>query len=182
MAICSECGPGVAHPATETFCPVHGKKLENEAPGPAAVTAQIVNPVQGGFVMATSGKRFLAFFLDQLLITAIVLVGMIPGINFGSFALAFAYALMRDFWGASVGKLAVGLQVLDQSGKPASRGQCVARNIIFCLSVFGLLIPVLGAFLTEGLDLALCLIEAVIVLVAKRRIGDHIAGTVVVQQ
>ena len=43
-----------------------------------------------------------------------------------------------------------------------------------------LMIPLLGTFIGAGLDIAILLIELIFVLADGRRLGDKMAGTVVV--
>lgn len=80
-----------------------------------------------------------------------------------------AYALVQGLAGGSLGKLAVGLRVVDENGQVAGIGRSFVRTIAWILDAITCAIPVIGGVLlvsTKG----------------HRRLGDMIAGTYVVDK
>lgn len=79
------------------------------------------------------------------------------------------YALIQGLTGGSVGKLALGLRVVDKDGQVAGIGKSFLRTI---------------AWIVDGLVCGLPLIGGVAMVSAKghRRVGDLLAGTYVVKK
>ena len=129
---------------------------------------------------AGAGSRFLASLLDFLLVSAIavavgsVLVMMLPSIG-AALAITFNFVLTWGWHvffetrkqGRTPGKRALRLRVIDARGLPVSLYQSLVRNI------------------TRALDFAPAFsgIGAIAVLVSptRRRLGDIVAGTLVVR-
>jgi len=116
-------------------------------------------------VPASRRKRYMASFIDGLISTGL---GFIPVVGI---VLGIAYALLKDglhiqgLHYCSIGKNVMGLRIVSAENGTPRYGwlDSLKRNIT-------LLIPVVG------------IIEALFVLFAKdrRRIGDKIAGTMVI--
>lgn len=140
-------------------------------------------PVQtyAGAVLATRWQRIGAFALDLLIAILISLLGAIPVVNFFITFILILYWLFRDSSGASIGKRLLGIKVLSKSGQPASKSQLMLRNLPFVAPSLLELIPTLGFLAESGVGLIICLIELILLLATRNRIGDRIAGTMVVK-
>lgn len=80
-----------------------------------------------------------------------------------------AYALIQGIAGGSLGKLAVGLRVVDENGKQAGIGRSFVRTIAWILDALTCGLPIIGGVMlvsTKG----------------HRRLGDMLAGTYVVKK
>ena len=93
----------------------------------------------------------------------------------GSRMLFGAYLLLRDFAGASPGKRARKLRVVNADGQPADGTQLFLRNTTIAAVPFCADVPI-----AAPLSLLLLAIEVVTWLVRGQRIGDMLAGTMVV--
>jgi len=115
---------------------------------------------------ASKWKRLVAIVIDS------VIAGVMGFAPFIGFILPFAYMLLKDgmcisgLKNRSIGKLAMGLKVVDLSGVTEKQSplDSLKRNIL-------LAIPLMG------------LIEGVVVLIDEKgqRLGDRIAQTLVVE-
>ena len=145
---------------------------------PVATVAQ-----QAGYVLATKPMRWLAMFIDHLLILLVIPIALIPLIG-GLIAggLIIAFWVMRDVKGASPGKQLLGLQVVSKDGQPATREALIKRNLPFAVPHILQIIPYAGIFLSALLMFPINLIEAILVVATGERIGDRIAGTMVVKK
>lgn len=141
--------------------------------------------------LAGIGSRFLALTLDTLiqaglyLITALVFVLILPAGSFLTiipttlgpalaifvgFAVYWGYfAFFEAIWkGQTPGKRYVGIRVIKESGRPISVFESVGRNLMRAVDV-------LPGFYGVGLVCMLCNPQS-------RRLGDYVAGTVVVHE
>jgi uncharacterized RDD family membrane protein YckC len=84
--------------------------------------------------------------------------------------------------GQSLGKMVVGLEVVDEEGNPCDIKASIYRNIPFVLFFFFPVLHVLGLILLVLVGLPLLLIELWLVVVddTGERLGDRVAGTRVV--
>jgi len=135
------------------------------------------------------GTRFLAFFIDAVIVSV---VGLVPVL--GTLA-AIAYALLRDglhyefMDGRSIGKKLMKLKVLRHDGSPMDMATSVRRNWPLALGSLAqglLILPVIGWVLLPfaviaGALLALYEVYRVVTDPEGRRWGDALAGTQVVQ-
>ncbi len=130
---------------------------------------------------ASAGQRIGAFLIDLIISVPLGLIWLIPiiGTLVGGFAL-LVYWLLRDLIGPSIGKRLTGLAIVKPNGGPAGAGQLVLRNLPLALPYIILMIPLLGTFIGAGLDISILLIELIFVVADGRRLGDKMAGTVVV--
>jgi uncharacterized RDD family membrane protein YckC len=92
------------------------------------------------------------------------------------------YWLLRDIGGASLGKLALGMRVVSQNGQPASKGARVLRNLPLIAAPLCMLIPILGYVLVLPVGAIVLLVEGIMLLSQGSRLGDKMAGTVVVKK
>lgn len=123
--------------------------------------------------------RLGAFMVDLLLVTGVSLltnfIPIVPAI------VVIIYLLMRDYRGASLGKLIFGLQVAGRFGGPATALQRILRNFIFALPALALIVPLLGFLADAVASLAIYFVELVLLLATGTRFGDKIAVTTVVR-
>jgi uncharacterized RDD family membrane protein YckC len=82
--------------------------------------------------------------------------------------------------GGSLGKSLLGLKVMSFTGGEAGKGALVARNLPLAVGPAMMIIPLLGYVLAPSAAVVIMLIEAICLLAMSERIGDKIAGTVVV--
>jgi len=133
-------------------------------------------------LLASRGLRIAAYLVDITIYWFIDIFTLIPILGaFIDIALLF-YMLLRDFTGASIGKRAFGLRVMDNaSGGPASSNQCIVRNLIFAVPLLVEWMPVFGFFIGSGFLAAIGFVELIMLLTMGRRLGDMIAGTKVIR-
>ena len=126
------------------------------------------------------GRRLLALLLDtglclalitvlsQLLAFAPVAVGILVKTT-GSFLIIWGYHVWCDvqFGGQSMGKKLLRLRVCDARGLPVTIHQSMARNAARALDM----LPI------GGIGLISCLLDPY-----RRRLGDHVADTLVVNE
>jgi uncharacterized RDD family membrane protein YckC len=127
-------------------------------------------------------ERWFAWAIDVVIVILISLLALIPLL--GGLLVAITgtgYLLMRDQGGASIGKRAMGLRVIGSNGQPASRNALIVRNALLALPYLLHFIPFLGVILTFVFWAPVCFIEAMSALITGQRIGDKLAGTMVVK-
>jgi uncharacterized RDD family membrane protein YckC len=129
---------------------------------------------QGQLQYVGVGMRFLALLIDGIIVLAVGgLLGFIlrgaPGLS-GSLigVLVFAYFIvMEATYGATLGKMALGLRVVKEDGSPISWSESVIRNLLRIID--GLFAYLVGAILIWTSPL-------------KQRLGDRAAHTVVIRK
>jgi uncharacterized RDD family membrane protein YckC len=121
------------------------------------------------YAKAEARKRLIAAGIDGLIATTLMVTSATTGIAL-YFGLSAGYLLLRDaVGGRSIGKLVLGLIVIDlQSGRPTSWSGSAQRNIV-------LLLP--------GANVAAVFLEGRTILVDPQgqRLGDRLAQTQVVE-
>lgn len=164
-----------------------GTRFENPASGPAYPPA----PAQQFAIGNKPGqpelvKRFVAYFIDAVILAVIA---MLPGIlGIVGAAAAIAGWLMRDtlLEHRSPGKKIMGLQAVNAAGQPVSLNESIMRNVPFVIGAVGSLIAhftVIGAIIAMPISLAagvIALVEGVLVLTGNVRFGDRFAHTHVI--
>lgn len=133
-------------------------------------------------IKATFLERASAKFIDMAF--ALILAGVLSPIGpvTGLVYILIADGLME---GRSVGKLLVGIKVIDQDTNTAcSIYKSILRNIPFGFAVLMFIIPVIGLFLFIFLGLSVIGAETYFLYtdMESMRIGDTLAGTVVVKK
>ena len=134
------------------------------------------------------GSRGIAFILDTILfVVALYVIGLITGLsNSTGFAIQGAtiqavgipsvvtlflwflyFIVMEATVGATLGKMVMGLRVVQPDGCPIGWGQSLVRNILRIID--GLFFYLIGAILIW--DSA-----------KRQRLGDRLAGTVVARE
>jgi uncharacterized RDD family membrane protein YckC len=170
----------------DIYCPNCGSKdlaavvlsstgvLPASGPDPAAASSTVVLRPAGRI------QRLLAGFIDGVVVNFILLATLIPVINVFATLGAGAFILLRDMneRSAGPGKRLVGLHVATKSGGKPTGSQQILRNFVFVIPMLVGFIPFLAYF--DFLDDALFFLEAALIFVMGSRLGDWIAGTVVV--
>ncbi len=130
---------------------------------------------------APAGTRVAAVLIDMLPTFLVLPIIWIPivGQFIGGFLL-FVYWQFRDVFGRSLGKLAMGLKIQDGAGNLPSVGALILRNLPFGICFLLSMIPFIGYMFLAGAFIV-DLIELILVVTNNNRIGDRMAGTVVVQ-
>jgi uncharacterized RDD family membrane protein YckC len=174
---------------------------------PARTAAFPVTPPEGvpiGFNLATYGARFGAQFMDILITYLGAFLFFLVAIWLGIFdwnALGALFALVGFFlrtpyyvlselvWnGRTFGKKVTGIRVISQDGRRLTPHQIVARNILKEVEIFlpfGLFAGMLVELDAVSLVLGIFFLIVVFIPVfhkRKQRLGDMLAGTVVVDQ
>jgi len=126
-------------------------------------------------------RRLIARFVDYLIAWALALILPPVGIVAGLLYLAVADGVQN---GQSLGKMAFGLIVLTQEGKPCDLKGSLYRNLPFIMLFMFAAIPVLGWILFIVVGIPLILIELWLINVddSGERLGDRIAGTHVIEK
>jgi uncharacterized RDD family membrane protein YckC len=142
------------------------------------------------FVLAGIGSRFMAVFLDTLIEVAIYLVLIFSALlwsNIAGFSKGLTiwweaiftlvvfcinwgyYATFESLWkGQTPGKRWAGIRVIKDSGRPINAFEAIARNLVR-------FVDFLPAF--YGIGVVTMLLNA-----KHRRLGDFVAGTLVVHE
>lgn len=143
-------------------------------------------------------QRFIAFIIDVIILA--VIVGILSAIGIVDFALTEEgevsrtdnliqalivvayYVVLTVAFGATLGKMALGMRVVDSDGNRAGAGPILIREII-ARAVGGLLTVVVGASIGQLVGLAVAVIIVIMILFDERRQGlhDKIGGTFVVK-
>lgn len=92
------------------------------------------------------------------------------------------YWLLSDVTGCSLGKLAVGTQVVKRDGTVAGVRARIARTIPIAIGPALLLIPLFGYILALVVSIPVILLEDIHSLAVCERLGDKLAGTAVVNR
>jgi uncharacterized RDD family membrane protein YckC len=141
---------------------------------------QGVQPIAGDLDLAPIPRRAFAFFLDAAILIVIVLTvgsfGVAAGASVG--AAGPAMILVAAFYnigfvavtGATPGKTAVGLRMIDRQGLPPRPDTAILRFGVYF--VFGALFPI-GTIAN---------VASMFADERRRSFADRIAGTVVIQE
>lgn len=190
--VCSKCGE--IYPSDAEFCAKDGsplienvkEKIEED------ISQKIFNePTEdiGGNRIARLGDRLIALIIDTLIIGAFfVAIGMWIASKMGgvtaegfdlkgtpalivisvSFLFTFIYYfLLEASFGVTLGKIIIGIQVVNKDGGKCSMGASFIRNLLR---------------IVDGLILYLVGFLFAIFSKTRQRLGDRIAGTVVIEK
>ncbi len=186
--LCPSCGAQI--PEGSAACPACQKPPgQSSAAGEAVAAAKPPAGETGGLAVARLGDRLLATLLDTLLLAAIfAAVGMWAALRWGGVTangfslegspavivlslLALAgllyYWILEAAMGATLGKTIVGIQVRAKGGGKCGFGAALVRNLLR-------IVDGIAVYLV-GLIVAVCSR-------LRQRLGDHVAGTVVVER
>ncbi len=155
--------------------------LTPSGPASAGVVPTVPKPVVNATTEIGLGTRFVGLLIDNLLAFPLVWLALIPIIGLIGAPLLCAYYLSRDafFGGQSVGKRVAKTRVVCLDGQKITYGQSVLRNITFLPAIL-LMIPVVGIVAFAVIGGIANLADIICVLSTKRRIGDHLAKSMVV--
>ncbi len=131
-------------------------------------------------VAAGFGRRFAAFMIDLMLIAGLTsLISMVTRIfpdavatiitTTAGFVIMWGYHVFFEVarGGQSIGKRLLSLRVVDARGLPVDLRQSLVRNVVRALDMVPL----------GGVGVATCLLDR-----HRRRLGDLVAGTLVVEE
>ena len=141
-------------------------------------------------------QRFIAFIIDVIIL--LVIFGILSGIGVIEFSVSEEanttdgliqaiivvayYVILTVAFGATLGKMAMGMKVVDRDGNKAGVGPVLIREVI-ARALGALLASVVGAGIGEAIGLAVGIIIVIMILFDERRQGlhDKIGGTFVVK-
>jgi uncharacterized RDD family membrane protein YckC len=141
-------------------------------------------------------QRFIAFIIDVIVLA--VIVGILTAIGIVEFSVSEEasttdgliqaiivvayYVILTVAFGATLGKMAMGMKVVDRDGNKAGAGPVLIREVI-ARALGALLASVVGAGIGEAVGLAVAIIIVIMILFDERRQGlhDKIGGTFVVK-
>jgi len=119
------------------------------------------------------GQRWAATILDMFvfIIAFVIVANAFPDSNTGLIALGLAiclyYVVMEGRWGATLGKLATKLRIVDQAGVAPGYGRASVRTLLRLIEVN----PIVAGGIPAGIIAFLS--------PTKQRLGDMLAGTYV---
>jgi len=141
-------------------------------------------------------QRFIAFIIDVIIL--LVIFGILSGIGVIEFSFSEEanttdaliqaiivvayYVILTVAFGATLGKMAMGMKVVDRDGNKAGVGPVLVREVI-ARALGTLLASVVGAGIGEAIGVAVGIIIVIMILFDERRQGlhDKIGGTFVVK-
>jgi uncharacterized RDD family membrane protein YckC len=136
-----------------------------------------------GPLIADKGARALGYVIDVLPCFLFAVINVLPIIGTMIYgAILTAYWLLRDVAGTSLGKLILGNRVASKKGCDSSVGQRLARNLPLVIAPILLIIPVIGMVLGPSVAIVVIVAEVILILSKGERLGDMMAGTVVVKK
>lgn len=180
--------PPVPQPPQEAaWSPPQWTDGEDETASPAqpALPSAPVDSVFSERERASLGIRVLGYIIDILPTFFVMVIALIPIVGQILAGLVLiTYWLLRDIGGASLGKLALGYQVVRADGQPSSGAQRVVRNLTFVPAPLIIMIPIPFLSLAIGAAVGFVVIvtELVFLLATGNRAGDILAGTRVVKK
>ena len=141
-------------------------------------------------------QRFIAFIIDVIVLAVIVgiltTIGIVEisvseeasttdGLIQAIIVVAY-YVILTVAFGATLGKMAMGMKVVDRDGNKAGAGPVLIREVI-ARALGALLASVVGAGIGEAVGLAVAIIIVIMILFDERRQGlhDKVGGTFVVK-
>lgn len=129
---------------------------------------------------ASLGPRFLATLFDCVLAIPLVVMSALPVIGILGAPLLCLYWLSRDslFKGQSLGKRLMHIRVVREDNQPFLWSNSATRNIIY-LCVLLMALPVIGDVIEIYAIGPLTVLEIILVLTTRKRLGDHIGRTAV---
>lgn len=141
-------------------------------------------------------QRFIAFIIDLIILA--VIGGILAAIGIIEFSVSEEasttdgliqaiivvayYVILTVAFGATLGKMAMGMKVVDRDGNKAGAGPILIREVI-ARALGALLASVVGAGIGEAVGIAVAIIIVIMILFDERRQGlhDKIGGTFVVK-
>lgn len=141
-------------------------------------------PLANGMVEADLGTRFIGALIDGLIFLPLgILWRFMPFFFiFIYFPLMAIYWMTRDMFmgpGVSIGKKVMKTRAVREDGQPFTFTDSIMRNISHAIYLLGI-IPVLGWLVMGPIGGVVMVIEIVMVVMTRQRIGDKIQHTRVV--
>jgi uncharacterized RDD family membrane protein YckC len=131
------------------------------------------------YAEATLDQRFIGYAIDLIIALPLGALAAVPFVGLIGAPALCIYWLLRDsfFNGQSIGKRVAKTRVLQRDGTPITAVQSCQRNIVYSSGIV-LMIPFIGeaGFALLGF---LGVVDLVMVLATRRRLGDNISGTYV---
>ena len=151
-------------------------------PPPPFLSAPYGYPMPGVRVEADIGSRLLGYLIDLAIGLPLGFMAGVPFLGIIAAPLFCGYWLSRDsfFNGQSIGKRALKIRVVRLDGGPVGWGQSALRNLMYLWGIL-MMIPVVGDTAIGFLG-ACATIDAIMVLISRRRVGDYLAGTMIVKE
>jgi uncharacterized RDD family membrane protein YckC len=129
---------------------------------------------------AEIGPRIGALIIDALIGIPLALLSIIPFVGIFISLLLVVYWLCRDLLRPSLGKKALGLEVVGVNGERPTDQQLLLRNVPFVIAPAIGMIPFLGPFVALVVGPLVLVGELVMVITQGQRFGDQMANTQVV--
>lgn len=129
---------------------------------------------------AEIGPRIGALIIDALIGIPLGLLSLIPFLGIFTGLLLAAYWLCRDLLRPSLGKKALGLEVVGMDGGRPTDQQLLMRNIPFVIAPILSMIPFLGIVAAPPVGILIMIGELVMFISQGQRFGDQLAKTQVV--
>ena len=130
---------------------------------------------------AEIGPRIGALIIDGLISIPIALLSIVPFVGIIFSLAVVAYWLCRDLlFRPSLGKKALGLEVVGINGERPTDQQLILRNIPFAIPSLITVIPFVGPFIAIPIAAIVYVGELVMFITQGQRFGDQLAKTQVV--
>lgn len=146
------------------------------------------NRTEDGYVKADPVKRIIAFVIDSVIAAMIGFIPVFGGILGGIFFLFRDALPLEMLGGKSPGKYFIGLDLIsyDQENRKADYAISAKRNWMFALNLL-IAVPVIGWMAAPllgivGILLAIIEVFRVFMNLEGRRLGDMMAGTMVIEK
>lgn len=174
--ICQKCGSQKGD--TDPFCPNCGVASNEKA---IRVNNEVSKGVPSTVVVARPFERYIGYMME---IFPLILLVFLP---VAGALLATTYMVFRDaiFNGQSVGKKLIGIKVVKLEGyQPITVRESALRNFPLAIGFFCSIVPVIGHIVGSTVSTIVFIIEAIAISTDKdhRRLGDKLAGTIVVKE
>ena len=151
-------------------------------PVPAPPSALAHPPAPVAVVPAPAISRAIAYVIDVFVTLILFPLALIPiaghvivGILLG------CYWFFRDAKKFSLGKKAMNLRILTESGGEPTEQQLTKRNLPLAIAGFILAAPLIGLVLGPIAGFIAVLMNAILIITEGRTLGDKWAGTIVVE-
>jgi uncharacterized RDD family membrane protein YckC len=162
-------------PATSLASPVYAGASYPAVLPPRIVTLPVLQEEE-------KIKRIFGYVIDIIPALLLGMLNIVPivGWMLNGF-LSACYWLLRDITGASLGKTVMHSLVVSQDGSPSSTSQRIIRNLPFVIPGILGMIPILGLLFQIWAGVLVFVLEMTLFLFTSRRLGDRLAGTMVVR-
>jgi uncharacterized RDD family membrane protein YckC len=129
---------------------------------------------------AEIGPRIGALIIDALIGIPLAMLSVIPFVGLLTGLLLAGYWLCRDLMRPSLGKKALGLEIVGMNGERPTDQQLIIRNIPFVIAPVLSMIPILGVVAAPPIGILVFVGELVMFITQGQRFGDQMAKTQVI--